>query len=115
MEFREYYRGICALIRFDYITGTYLGELVNVPAASFVTGESYEDIKISLQQLVEDSLAVNALSPEEEWSQALELEQIRIRKDAVDLERSKVRSAVEQGKAAETPVATSRPHRQFLS
>lgn len=82
MEFREFYRGVCAKIRFDYHTGTYIGELDGLPGVSFVEAGSYEDIQKSLKQAVDDHLSGRSENRDREWQRATELEQARAKKEA---------------------------------
>ena len=74
MEFREFYRGVCAKIRFDYHTGTYIGELDGLPGVSYVEAGSYEDIQKSLKQAVDDHLSGRSMTSDKEWEMAAELE-----------------------------------------
>lgn len=78
MEFREFYRGVCAKIRFDYHTGTYIGELDGLPGVSYVEAGSYEDIQKSLKQAVDDHLSGRSMTSDKEWEMAAELEQARV-------------------------------------
>ena len=93
MKFREYYRGLCATIRFDYHTGTHIGELIGVPSASFIEASSYDDLKVLLKQAADDHLAGGAVNAEEEWARAVQLEQARIRKDAEKLKQARTAKA----------------------
>lgn len=81
MEFREFYRGVCAKIRFDYHTGTYIGELDGLPGVSFVEAGSYEDIQQSLKQAVDDHLAGRTANDAKEWELAAKLDEARAKKE----------------------------------
>ena len=89
MEFREYYHGICAKIRFDYHTGTYVGELEGLPTFAFVQAESYEDVQASLKAAVEDHLRFGAAgaTAEEEWDRVVALHQAREARDEEEARR----------------------------
>ena len=88
MEFREFYDGICAKIRFDYHTRTYIGELDVLEDAAYVQAGSYQEIKTSLKQAIEDHLAGRSTNSEEEWRRVSQLEQAKARKQAEDRERA---------------------------
>ena len=111
MEFREYYRGICAKIRFDYVTDTYLGELVGVPAAASVQATSYEDLRASLMQAVEEHLSGRS---NHEWTHLVHLEQVRAEREAEKLRQESAQTAAEPKKQTEKPEIDPFEHRLFL-
>jgi hypothetical protein len=79
MEFREYYQGVCAKIRYDYLTGTYVGELDGLPTIAFIQAESHEGVQASLKAVVDEHLASasDAASGEDEWDRVVALHQAR--------------------------------------
>ena len=87
MEFREFYGDICAIIRFDYHTRTYIGELDGLADSSFVQAGSYEEIRTSLKQAVEDHLAGRTANTEEEWLRVSQSEEARAKREAEERER----------------------------
>lgn len=89
MEFREFYRGVCAKIRFDYHTGTYIGELDGLPGVSFVEAGSYEDIQQSLKQAVDDHLSGRTANDVREWELAAELDRARLKKEEEEEKKQK--------------------------
>jgi predicted RNase H-like HicB family nuclease len=79
MEFREYYQGICARIRYDYHTRTYVGELDGLPTVAFIQAESYEGVQASLKAAVDEYLATASIAAtaEDEWDRVVALHQAR--------------------------------------
>jgi predicted RNase H-like HicB family nuclease len=79
MEFREYYQGVCARIRYDYHTRTYVGELDGLPTVAFIQAESYEGVQASLKAAVDEHLATASIAAtaEDEWDRVVALHQAR--------------------------------------
>ena len=102
MEFREFYRGVCAKIRFDYHTRTYLGELEGLPESSLIQADSYEEIRLWLKQAVDDHLSGNAVDSREAWDSVVKLYQENVDKDA------------EEDKKFKDALDASFEHRRFL-
>lgn len=98
MEFREYYRGICAKIRFDAHTGAYTGELDGVPLDSPMRSRSYENLQALLKQAVDDYMAGRKAKLGKEWLSASRLEQTEVSKEAEDLKEEMARIASEMFK-----------------
>ncbi len=84
MEFREFYFGICAKIRFDYPTSTYIGELVGLPEPLSIEAESYDEIRAYLKQAAHEHRAGRSESIEDEWQRVARLERIRAEKQAME-------------------------------
>ena len=101
VEFRDYYRGVCAKIRFDYITRTYIGELDGLPTASFIQADSFEQTQASLRQAVDDHFSSRS-DASDDWDRIVELEKAREEKEAREAEQ------------AEEPEADPFQRRQFL-
>ena len=98
MEFREYYRGICAKIRFDSHTGAYTGELDGVPVDTPMRSHSYEDLQAVLKQAVDDYFAGRKAKLGKEWLSASKLEKTEVSKEAEELEAEMARIASEMFK-----------------
>lgn len=98
MEFREYYRGICAKIRFDSHTGAYTGELDGVPLDAPMQSYSYEDLQALLKQAVDDYMAGKKARLGKEWLSASRLEKTSVSKEAEELEAEMARIAAEMFK-----------------
>jgi len=101
VEFRDYYRGVCAKIRFDYITRTYIGELGGLPTASFIQADSFEQTQASLRQAVDDHFSSRG-DTADDWDRIVELEKAREEKEAREAEQD------------EEPEADPFQRRQFL-
>ena len=101
MEFRDYYRGVCARIRFDYITRTYIGELDGLPTAAFVQADSFEQTQASLRQAVDDHFSSRG-DASDDWDRIVELEKAREEKASRDRNQD------------EEPEADPFERRQFL-
>ena len=96
MEFREYYRGVCARIRFDSATGMFIAEIDGLPDVSLVKGETYDDIRSALKQSVDDHLAGRNAKLASDWSpRAGMLDQGKIGREAAELEEALSRIASE--------------------
>ena len=98
MEFREYYRGICAKIRFDSHTGAYSGELDGVPLDAPMRSHSYEDLQALLKHAVDDYMAGKKAKLGKEWLSASRLEKTEVSKEAEELEAEMARIASEMFK-----------------
>jgi hypothetical protein len=77
MEFRELHHGIWVRILVDSTTGTYIGELMEVPGAPLIEAGSYDEIQGYLKQVVKDHLHGRSADFLEEWKQATLLEKDR--------------------------------------
>ena len=89
MEFREYYQGVCARIRYDYYTRTYVGELDGLPTTSFVQAETYEGVQASLKAAVDEHLANASIAAtaEDEWNRDVALHQAREAREEEEAKR----------------------------
>lgn len=77
VEFRERYDGISAKVRFDGSTGTYIGELVDIPGAPLIEAGSYEEIRAHLQRVARERFPDSAVDFLKEWKRANHLEKVR--------------------------------------
>lgn len=89
MEFREFYFGICAKIRFNYATNTYIGELDGLAEALVIEAESYDEIRDHLKQAAREQASGRSESIEGEWKRIAHLERIRAVKKAVEAKERK--------------------------
>lgn len=101
MEFREFYRGICAKIRFDAQTGIYIGELDGLPVKSFVEDKSYENLQTSLKQAIDDYLAGKKINLSNAWPSATKLKQSEIGDKAEELKQEMARISAEMFKTTD--------------
>jgi hypothetical protein len=82
VEFRERYDGVMVKIRIDNATGTYIGELVDVPGAPLIEAGSYEEVRAHLQQAVTEHFPDSAVDFLEEWKHATRIQRERDKADA---------------------------------
>lgn len=81
VEFRDYYCGVCAKIRFDYITRTYIGELDDLSTVPFIQADSFEQTQAPLKQAVDDHFSSRGDAPDD-WDRIVEPENSREEKEA---------------------------------
>ena len=82
VEFRERYDGVMVKIRIDNATGTYIGELVDVPGAPLIEAGSYEEVRAHLKQAVTEHFSDSAVDFLEEWKHATRIQRERDKADA---------------------------------
>ena len=70
MEFRELHHGVWVRIVLDSTTGTYIGELMDVPGAPLIEAGSYDEIQKYLKQVVKDYSHGGSADFLDEWKQA---------------------------------------------
>lgn len=99
MEFREYYRGVCAKIRFDSKTGIYVGELDGLPGVAFLKDRSYENLQAALKQATDDYLAGRKANLARDWPSASSLKQSEIGDKAEELKEEMARISAEMFKS----------------
>jgi hypothetical protein len=75
MEFREYYLGVSARIRFDSRTKTYIGD-IDAPVAMRFVANSYEELQANLQQTIEELLSGNRKTVDENQTACVKLERV---------------------------------------
>ena len=77
MEFRELHHGVWVRIVLDSTTGTYIGELMDVPGAPLIEAGSYDEIQEYLKQAAKDHLHGRWADFVDEWKQATSREKAR--------------------------------------
>ena len=77
MEFREYYLGVPARIRYNSQTEKYIGD-IDAPEALRFFANSYEELQEILQKTVEDFLTGNGGSPDGKLAACAHLERLSI-------------------------------------
>ena len=70
MEFRELHHDVWVRIVLDSTTGTYIGELMDVPGAPLIEAGSYDEIQKYLKQVVKDYSHGGSTDFLDEWKKA---------------------------------------------
>ena len=81
MEFREYYLGVPARIRFDSRTKTYIGD-IDAPMAIRFVASSYEELQANLQQTIEELLSDDRKNLDEKHTACVKLERVSLINEA---------------------------------
>ena len=80
MEFREYYLGVPARIRFNSQTETYVGD-IDEPEPMRFLANSYEELQDILQEAIEELLSENRSSIDEKQTACVKLERVAVVND----------------------------------